>query len=155
MRKFILLAIPFTLAAHSAVAGSASGGAGLALAALVALQSPSVGAANKAVMGKMLDGKLGFSFPAGKKINIDIDALDCRAGDVDISAHTCDMTFGSKTVSISGRKANELFDALSAAGIPGDGSAGQSHESFASLKCVIDPNEVKQKAGGGASCDYN
>jgi hypothetical protein len=35
-----------------------------------------------------------------------------------------------------------------------DGAAGSIFEALSNLKCTIDPNEVKQKSGGGAECQY-
>ena len=35
-------------------------------------------------------------------------------------------------------------------GVQPDGAAG----SLLNLKCTIDPNELKQKSGGGAKCQY-
>jgi len=155
MLKYAVLSIPFMLAGPAALAADAQGNGALALAALVSFHSPAIGGGEKAAMHKMLNGKLGFSFPAGKTIDIDADAIDCRAGDVDISAHACDLTFGSKKRSLSGREANELYDAMLAAGVQGDGAAGTVHASVTALKCVVDPNEVKQKGGGGAKCTFS
>jgi hypothetical protein len=44
---------------------------------------------------------------------------------------------------------------LAEIGVEPDGAAGSTFESVSNLKCTIDPNEVKQKAGGGgAECQY-
>jgi hypothetical protein len=43
---------------------------------------------------------------------------------------------------------------LSEIGVPADGAAGSTFEAVSNLKCTIDPNQVKQKSGGGAHCDY-
>jgi hypothetical protein len=40
------------------------------------------------------------------------------------------------------------------AGIPADGAAGSVSESLSKLSCTLDPAEIKQKAGGGASCSF-
>jgi hypothetical protein len=40
------------------------------------------------------------------------------------------------------------------AGIPADGAAGSVSESLSKLNCTLDPAEIKQKAGGGASCSF-
>jgi hypothetical protein len=43
---------------------------------------------------------------------------------------------------------------MAAAGIPSEGAAGSSIESASKLRCTIDPNEIMQKAGGGAQCSF-
>ena len=37
--------------------------------------------------------------------------------------------------------------------MPG-GDAGSVTESLSKLNCTLDPAEIKQKAGGGASCSF-
>ena len=80
--------------------------------------------------------------------------LTCKASNVDIDAHSCDLTFGGKDVTLNGRRAHELFATLAEIGVEPDGAAGSIYEAFANLKCTVDPNEVKQMAGGGAHCDF-
>jgi hypothetical protein len=150
MRRLALLVFPLLLATPSAFAASAAGNSALALAALVAEHSPALPPFKKIVMAKMLDGNLSFAFPAGQKILVNADAIVCRAGNVDISAHSCKLTFGSHSATISGRKAHELYATLVEVGVPSDGAAGTIFEALQHLACTIDPNEVKQKAGGGA-----
>ncbi|MGH6868686.1 MAG: hypothetical protein ACREDA_07445, partial [Methylocella sp.] len=81
-------------------------------------------------------------------------AVTCRASDVDITRHSCDLTFGAKKVTTRGRKAHELYATLAEVGVPPDGAAGSMFEAVSNLDCAIDPAEVKQKAGGGAHCTY-
>jgi len=40
------------------------------------------------------------------------------------------------------------------AGVPADGAAGSVSESLSKLSCTLDPAEIKQKAGGGATCTF-
>ena len=40
------------------------------------------------------------------------------------------------------------------AGVPPDAAAGSVFESLSKLNCTLDPGEIKQKAGGGASCSF-
>jgi hypothetical protein len=103
---------------------------------------------------KLLDGNTEFSFPAGKTITVAAEKVTCRAGNVDIASHSCDLSFGSQVVSLKGRSAHELFATLAEIGVPPDGAAGSIFEAVSNLKCTIHPNEVKQKAGGGAECQY-
>ncbi len=37
----------------------------------------------------------------------------------------------------------------------GRGAAGSSHASITALDCIVDADEVAEKAGGGARCAYN
>jgi hypothetical protein len=103
---------------------------------------------------KLLDGKIDFSFPAGKTITVVAEKVTCRAGNVDIASHSCDLSFGGQVVSLTGRSAHELFATLEENGVEPDGAAGSIFEAVSNLKCTIDPNEVKQRAGGGAECQY-
>jgi hypothetical protein len=43
---------------------------------------------------------------------------------------------------------------LTTAGIASEGAAGSVVESVSKLVCTVDPNEIKQKAGGGADCSF-
>ncbi|WP_202899224.1 hypothetical protein [Methylocapsa aurea] len=155
MKPIAFLAIPLLLAPHAAIAGSASGSGALALAALVAEYSPDVKASDKIVLGKFLNGKSDAPYPSDKKITVASAAVSCRASNVDITQHSCDLTFGAKKVTTNGRKAHELYATLAEAGAPPDGAAGSIFEAVSDLDCTIDPAEVKQKAGGGANCTFD
>jgi hypothetical protein len=154
MRKLALLVVPLLLATQSAFAASTAGNSALALAALVAAHSPSLTWQEKNAMAHMLDGNLSFPFPANKKIAVKADKVVCRASNVDISAHSCELDFGAKKAKLSGRAAHELYATLIESGVPGDGAAGSVFESLTTLACTIDPSAVKQKAGGGADCTF-
>lgn len=147
--------IPLLFAVHSASAGaSANGGGALALAALTAKYAP-LKPAEKIALAHLLEGRSKIIFPAGKKITVAVDALSCRASNVDITQHACDLTFATKKVAVQGRAAHELYATLAEIGVPPDGAAGTVHESLSNLECVIDPAEIEQKAGGGAQCKYD
>ena len=156
MRKLALFVVPLLLAGQSAVAAPAttSGGAALALAALVGAQSPALTANQKKALSNLLDGHLASSYPPSQKIDVKADKVTCRASNVDISAHSCELTFGGKMRTVSGRVAHELYATLIESGVPSDGAAGSIFESVTDLACTVDPNEVKQKAGGGADCKF-
>ncbi|MGH6835466.1 MAG: hypothetical protein ACREC9_07945 [Methylocella sp.] len=154
MQPIALLTIPLLIANQAAFAGSADGNSALALAALVAEHSPSVNAIDKTVLAKFLNGDTNVHFPPTKKIAVAAAAVTCRASDVDITGHRCDLTFGAKKVTTHGRKAHELYATLAEVGVPPDGAAGSIFEGVSNLDCAIDPAEVKQKAGGGAHCTY-
>ena len=78
----------------------------------------------------------------------------CRVSNVDITSRSCELTFGSRKRTLTGREANEVGATAAAAGVPSEGAAGSSIESISKLRCTIDPNEIMQKAGGGANCIF-
>jgi hypothetical protein len=134
-----------------AAPASTSGHAALALAALVASHSPQLPQQAREVMARLFDGDLNV---AGHTLSVRADAVACQAGDVDITAFACTLTFGVQRVSLKGRKAHELFATLAEAGAPSDGAAGTIHEGLSHLDCMIDPTVIKQRAGGGAACRF-
>jgi hypothetical protein len=152
--KFILVAASLTLSG-AASAETADGNGALALAALVGETSPLVGASDKAVLAKFLNGQTNIAYPAGQTISVTAGKLTCRASNVDITSHSCEIAFDSKAVMLSGRRAHELYATLAEIGVPADGAAGSTFEAVSTLNCTIDPNEVKDKSGGGAHCDYS
>jgi hypothetical protein len=154
MKRTALLVLSLLLPSHAAFAATLAGNQALALAALVADNSPLLGAKDKSIMLRMLDGNLNFTFAAHKKISVLADSISCSAGDVDISAHSCELKFGRATRALKGRRAHELFATLVEAGAPSEGAAGRVFESIAHLACTILPNEVKEKGGGGADCTF-
>ncbi len=155
MNRLAFILFSTCLVQSAAAAPSTTGGSGgLALAALIAEHSPSLTHKEKIIMARLLDGRLNFSFPSNKKIMVTASAIDCRSSNVDISEHSCTLTFGAKKVELAGRRAHEIFATLNENGVPGDAGAGTNHEALTSLSCEIDPNGVKQKDGGGAACTY-
>ncbi len=155
MKPIAFLTIPLLLANHAAIAGSADGNGALALAALVAERSPGVKAIDKHVLAKFLNGYTNVRYAPDKKIAVAAGAVTCRASNVDITQHSCDLTFGAKKVATQGRKAHELYATLAAVGVPQESAAGSIFVAVSNLDCTIDPGEVKQKAGGGAHCTYD
>ena len=154
MRKAALLALPLLLAGHPALANNTSGSGALALAALVGAHSPTLTLKQKKALSNMVDGRLNFPYPPGQKIDVKADKVTCRASNVDISAHSCELTFGAKTRNLNGRAAHELYATLIENGVPSDGAAGSIFESVTALSCTIDPGAVKQRGGGGADCTF-
>jgi len=134
---------------------TASGPSALALSALVSENSPTIGASDKQAIATLFSGNTKLSYPAGKKITVSADNIVCRASNVDITQHACDLTFGSKTVTLTWRKAHELFATIAEIGVPPDGALGTIYEGLSQLTCTIDPNAIKQKAGEGADCKFN
>lgn len=158
MKPVGFLIIPVLLANSGALAGSVDGNGALALAALVAENSPSVKTSGKILLEGLLNGR---SSPPGvytgyeKKITVTADGISCKTSNVDITVHQCDLTFGAKRVTTKGRRAHELYATLAEIGVAPDGAAGSIFEAVSNLDCTIDPNEVKQKAGGGAHCAFS
>jgi hypothetical protein len=76
----------------------------LALATLVAEQSPLVAPAEKGIMARLLNGNLVFSLLANRTISIRANKVVCRAGNVDISSHSCALTFATRTVNLQGAR---------------------------------------------------
>jgi hypothetical protein len=154
MKKLTVVLIPLLFVNHPASAASAIGNSALALASLVSEQSPVSSLDEKSVMGQLLRPNPNFSYLASRKISIEADAIVCRQSNVDITARSCELTFGAKKVTVKGRKAHELFATIAEVGVPPDGAAGTIYESLSHLACTIDSEEIKQKTGGGAECKF-
>ena len=156
MRSVRLFLVAALLSFSStALAESADGNGALALAALVAENSPLLGATDKAVLAKFLNGQTNVAYPAGETTLVSADKITCRASNVDITEHSCDLAFGKKTVMLMGCRAHELYTTLAEIGVQSEGAAGSSFAALSNLKCAINPSEVQQKSGGGAHCDYS
>ena len=151
--RAILLSLPLALLGQPVWAASTMGHSALALAGVVAPHALALSHKDKAVIAALFDGH-DPAFPAGQKISVKADSVTCFAGDVSINTFSCDLTFGKSTIKLTGRKANEIYATLIEAGVPSDGAAGKIYESVAQLDCTIDPNEIKQNTGGGASCSF-
>ena len=134
--------------------GNAAGSAALALAAIVGGYSPLVPGQQKALLARLLNGTIPPNAAHRPPINVKSSKIVCSAGNVDITAHTCSLSFEAHTVTIRGRPAHELYATLIEAGIPSNGAAGTIYESLTALACTVTPAEVAQKAGGGAECSF-
>jgi hypothetical protein len=160
MKKLIIpalvpaLALAVVQSVASAAPGTASGPSGLALAAVIAQHSPAVRAFDKRVIARLFRGNTRFGFTPNTKISVDADSVICRVSNVDITSRSCELNFGARKRTLTGREANEVGATMAAAGIPSEGAAGSSIESVSKLRCTIDPNEIMQKAGGGAQCSF-
>jgi hypothetical protein len=139
---------------HSAAAQNVSGPMALALAAVVAQHSPLVDAANKRIIASLFAGDSKVVVPAGKTISVMADSIVCRISNVEITARSCELTFGSAKRNLKGREANEIYATLAAAGVPSDGAAGSIFESVMKLSCALDPAAIKKADGSGAMCEY-
>jgi len=153
LARLTALTFSICLAGVSAVsAASVNGPAALALAGVVAPYSPSLSASEKKAVAAFFAGKT--DVPLSKTISLTADKIVCRISNVDITARSCELTFGNTKRTLAGREANELYATEAMAGVPADGAAGSIFESLSKLNCTLDPAKIKDKAGGGAECSY-
>jgi hypothetical protein len=141
MKKLIIPALALTILQNTASAapGTATG------PTAIAQHSRTVRAFDKRVIARLFNGNTSHN----TKISVDADSVVCRVTDVDITSRSCDLSFGSRKRTLTGREANEL------PGAPSQGAAGSSTESVSKLRCTIDPNEIMRKTGGGATCTFD
>ena len=141
-----------TASTASAAPATVSGPAALALAGVVALYSPLLTADEREAASAFFVGQSGVRY--AKKISVTADKIVCRVSNVDITARSCELTFKGSKQTITGRRASEIFATEAMAGIPADGAAGSVLESLSKLNCTLDPAEIRQMAGGGATCSF-
>jgi hypothetical protein len=154
--KTVKAAVAFVaalLSASAAYANSVDGHAALSLAELVGLRSPLLPAAQKDILFKFMAGNTSFR-SSDAPFAATATEIDCTAGDVDITAHRCTLTFGTAAIQLTGAAAHEIYATMIEAGVQSEGTAGSVHESLKGLSCTIDVAAVKQNGGGGAHCDY-
>ncbi|MGJ0453016.1 MAG: hypothetical protein ACR65T_07305 [Methylocystis sp.] len=152
--KTVGLVFLSALAPAAAQSGASSGSSALALSAIVGELSPQTSAADKKLLAAYFAGRAEAPHAKGQRVAVKADAIDCRAGNVDITSRACELTFGAKKIELSGRKANELYATLIENGVVAEGAAGSSHASITALDCIVDADEVAEKAGGGARCAF-
>jgi hypothetical protein len=150
----LMAGMPLTSAPPALAASSSSSGySALAFGVIVGGYSPALSTGNKTRLARLLENKTGTG-PARGKITINANSVVCRASNVAIAAFGCQLTFGTHTVTLSGRRANELFAVIGEMGVPGDGAAGTIYEALHAVSCTIDPVGLAQKGGGGADCSF-
>jgi hypothetical protein len=164
MKTISILALPLALASQSALAEYKTHGGALVTAALVGGYAPSLNDMEKSVLQKLLDGQIDTLYPANKKISVKADAVSRKANNIDITGYMCELTFETNKVTISGRKAHELYATFAEIGIFRHGRpkmvdqvehpADIIFEALSNLNCTIDPAELRRKAGGGAECRW-
>lgn len=148
----VVSALTVGASAASAAPATASGPNALALAGVVALYSPLLTSDEREAISAFFVGQGGVRY--AKKISVTADRIVCRVSNVDITARSCELTFRGARQTITGRRASEIFATEAMAGVAPDGAAGSVTESLSKLSCTIDPAEIKQKAGGGATCAF-
>ena len=154
MRNMALVVLILLAANQSASAANVSGNGALSLAALIAEHSPLLTAKQKGTMDRLFNGRL-TPPPPSATIDVKADNVVCRISDVDITEHSCALTFGPRTVNLKGRRAHELYATIGEVGVPSEGAAGSVFEGLSNLNCTINPNEIAQRGGGGASCTFD
>ncbi len=138
--------------ASAAQAASISGSTALALAGIVARLSPTLTAAEKKAVAMLFAANSDIGYE--KKILVTADKIVCRTSNVDITARSCELTFGKRVRTVHGPTANEIFATEALAGVPAEGAAGSNFESLSKLACTIDPNAIRQNDGSGADCSF-
>ena len=155
--KLTLLAISLTLSFSSGGAVAAqlsktSGSTALALAGVIAPLSPLLSQGEKKAVAMLFAAN--SNIPYKKPIIVTADKIVCRTSNVDLTARSCEVTFGTKVKTVNGPTANEILATEALAGVPADGAAGSNLESLSKLKCTIDPGAISQKDGSGADCAF-
>lgn len=150
----LFLAGAAALCCGQALAGNSQGAPALALAALVGERATSVRYVDKILLRAFLDGRAGAPHMKGRSVAVRAKSVDCRASNVDITTHECALTFDAATVTLKGRKAHELYATLIENGVAPEGAAGSLHVAVTALDCVVDADEVSERAGGGARCAF-
>jgi hypothetical protein len=153
--KVTLAFLALLLSIKAAVATEVRPSSSLILAAIVAERSPLLSSSEKRTIAALAAG----TFPprAGRRgaIVVAADDVKCRASNVDITSRSCTLQFGRRQpVTLKGRAAHELFATLVEMGVTPSGAAGTIYIGASHLSCSLDPNEMRQKAGGGASCGF-
>ena len=155
LAKYFVLPMLFVSSAAQAASASGDGGAAIILATIVSENSPTVTVQNKALLAKYANGHAGAPHPAGTVITIVADSVTCRASNVDVTTHSCEIKFGATTRALSGRKAHEVYATLIELGVPSEGAAGSIYEALTQLNCVLKTDEIADCAGSGAKCTFN
>jgi hypothetical protein len=154
IRAFPLAALALTLAAAGQPLRKVSGPYALALAGVVAERDPALSPADRETVARLFAGDAHVQYPAGRSLVVAADKIVCRVSDVQIVARSCQLTFDTKLVNLTGPAANALFATLAAAGVPSDGAAGSIFEAVGDLSCKLTPSVILANGGGGADCAY-
>jgi len=156
--RYIVIALFVIAGQQAALAGPVTASGPTALALAVAQHSPLVRAYDNRVIARLFRGNTNFGFTPNTKISVVADSIVCTTSNVDITMHSCKLTFSARNrtwePSLIGFQANEIGATALAAGATSEGAAGSISENLSKLECTIDPNEIMRKAGGGAECTF-
>jgi hypothetical protein len=139
--------------AGAAHAGTMNGGPALSFAALVGQYSPTLTAARKHILNKFLSGQTSFS-SSNATFSFKITEVHCQLGDVDLTKHSCQITYGAAVTTLKGEEGANILANMALAGVMGDGAAGTIHYDVKTVTCTIKVGEIKSPDGGGASCTF-
>lgn len=145
-----VLGISNSVQAADANQFEAQGSGALALASLVGQRDPALWSDSRTVIKSMGNGNI----RGGAPIRVRADDVTCRAGNVDITRHSCALTFGKKIMPLEGRAAHELYATLLEVGVEPDGAAGSVYAQIRKLDCTVEPRVIAEKSGGGARCTW-
>src|ERR1035438_7762319 len=133
----VVLLATFGHSAASAAAATATGPMALAVAAVIAPNSPILNPGERKVIAGLFDGNSKISYPK-KKLSVDADLVMCRISNVAIAERSCEITFKKGKRSLKGRAANEVYATLASAGVTAEGAAGSMIENISKLSCTLD-----------------
>jgi hypothetical protein len=153
--RVIAVLIFLLLTRQSGLAATATGSSALALASVVAVHSPVLGTGDILLIRRLFNGHFHRLRGDTNVISVEANAIVCSIGNVDLTLHSCKLTFGGKTINLTGDAAYELYAVMSQAGVPSEGSAGEVHEGLSHLVCTIKPLEIAKRNGGGADCTFD
>ena len=140
-----------SLAATPAAAAVANGSEALMISGLIGVQSPTVSAANRIRLRRLMEG----GAVSGPAFNVIATGVTCRSSNVAIGAFSCDLTFGTRVIHVSGRAAHELMATLTVAGIEPEGAAGSVYVGAVNMRCRLAPATLADHDGGGAECNWD
>src|SRR5260370_24547700 len=92
------------LTCQSVLAATASGSSAFALASLVAVHSPVLSTGDTLLVRRLFNGHFHQLRADTKVISVEANAIVCRVDNVDLSAHSCKLAFGSKTINLHVRQ---------------------------------------------------
>lgn len=147
----VALALCAAMSPIAAMAADNDGAAALALGIEVGTRSPLVTAANKQILTQV---GAGAAPRRAAPIVVKADLVQCSQSSVVINDWACTLTFGARTVRLTGQSAHSLLATLLENGAEGDGAMGRTYTSVARLACTISPRQIAAGAGAGAQCSW-
>jgi len=100
--RAIPILIFLLLTGQSLLAATASGSSALALASVVVVHSPVLSTGDKLLIRRLFNGHYYQLRGDTKVISVEANAIVCSIGNVDITSHSCKLTFGGKTINLTG-----------------------------------------------------
>lgn len=154
-KRATIAALPLVLFSSASLAAHSHGNAALALAAFIGENSPTLSRTEKAVLIHFLGGRTNFELPHGvHRIVVQADKIRCRMGNVSLALHSCEITYGTKTITQPGRTGQALLATMLENTVNPNGTAGTIYYSVAQVRCTVDADEIQSNDGGGAQCEF-